>query len=229
MPEVWRILTHHYWVRLAFPEVDTRCAGSTSCGAIDSSRQAGAYPPHSPGGRMSSMEPRRIGIALVLLSLTIVAVPAPAAAQGCVHCSLCRPDTGEMGNVAIEGDHTAVHERGGGTHSSCVSTGPCSEQHPVSADCLAPNEEDQDEDAVLAELFDAVAEGDELTAYRLARRKPLGDRIYYVPERAAVQARGCGGRVVVHLPVRSPGVLVLAARDLALDATVRPLHRRADS
>ncbi len=165
---------------------------------------------------MFSMQPACRGIVLVLLSLALasVAAPAPAAAQGCVHCSLCHAGDGDAGNVAFPGDDTAVHDVGAGTHMSCVNTGPCNERHPISLGCLRSEEQEEDAiEVVLAGVLEALADGDEAEAYRLVRRRPFNSRLYYLPHRSAIQAKACGDAVLVHLPLRSPEALALAAQN----------------
>lgn len=165
---------------------------------------------------MFSMQPTGFGIVLVLVSLALatVAVPAPAAAQGCVYCSSCYAGGGDVGNVAFPGDDKAVHAVGAGTHLSCVATGPCSEQHPISLGCLRSEEQEEDAiDVVLAEGLETLADGDEMKAYRIVRRLPSDSRLYYLPDRSAIQAKGCDDAVLLHLPLRSPEVLALAAQD----------------
>ena len=68
-------------------------------------------------------------------------------------------------------------------------------------------------DAVLA----AVLAGDALEAYRIVLRQPKESPVHFVPERTAIQVRGCGEHVIAHIPLAH----LATAEFLAVVAAVR--------
>ncbi len=66
----------------------------------------------------------------------------------CVDCADCSINN-VVGNKAFAGDSTSVSDMGGGTHTNCVTSGNCSQQHAINPDCPGfgggiPPEPDQD-------------------------------------------------------------------------------------
>jgi hypothetical protein len=125
--------------------------------------------------------------------------PDPPGGGECVDCSDCLKN-GDFGNKAFEGDETSIHDPGGGTHSTCITSGTCEQQHPY----LCPGGfagviGQQRFLALIDEFTQAVVAADEVAARRIAAS--ADDRIVYVPERRAVQALGCQGQIVAHIPL----------------------------
>jgi hypothetical protein len=81
--------------------------------------------------------------------------------------------------------------------------GACSQKHPVAC---APGGGgggflyDQS-GGVLDAVLAAVSAGDALEAYRIVLRQPKESPVHFVPERTAIQVRGCGEHVIAHIPL----------------------------
>ena len=117
----------------------------------------------------------------------------------CIFCSDCG-DGENIGNVAGWGGPGAISEVGLGAHESvCYLTGPCSDQHPST--CGAQHDQ-EDFAAAVDAVWEALANGDAMEAYRVATSQP-GSRLYYAPTRHSIQVRGCNDTVVsLHIPLR---------------------------
>ena len=145
-------------------------------------------------------------VAVVVAALT----PERAFAQGpppppgdgwCVDCSLCVINN-RLGNKAPQGDETSIHLPMLGAHSWCVASGGCSVQHPWSVDCLLDPPQLAAFNAVLVDIVGAVRGDDaHALARALANGSPFRDRIVFVPNRRAIQALGCNGSVIAHIPL----------------------------
>lgn len=143
----------------------------------------------------------RVAAYLALVAGAATLTPERVAAQVCVDCSLCSINQ-EMGNKAFEGDDSSVHDVGEGTHSRCITSGGCSDQHPVV--CIPEEEQEEQQEELLA-LIDrmtfAVAQGEAEAAYHIATTPGLATGVYYSSERHAIQALGCDGLVIAHIPL----------------------------
>lgn len=124
---------------------------------------------------------------------------AAGGGEGCVDCSACWSE-GQLGNKAWNGDETSVHERGGGTHSSCITTGGCSTQHPP--ECVP----ETSPGAALDALDSALSEGDVSTVERLLRESE--GQFVVSSQRNAVQGLGCEGQIIAHIPLGDLSVAV---------------------
>lgn len=89
----------------------------------------------------------------------------------------------------------------GGSPRDVMWSGTCSDKHPVAC---APGGGgggslyDQS-GGVLDAVLAAVSAGDALEAYRVVLRQPRESPVHFVPERTAIQVRGCGEHVVAHI------------------------------
>lgn len=139
-----------------------------------------------------------VGVFILAASLVFGGMPQTTEAQAdCLFCMNCGSE-GKIGNWAPNGGIGAVNSRGAGSHRFCAFTGNCSEQHPRGC---GPVMADSQLGTTLALIHDAVKRGDRQEAYSLASDHAHGSRIYYSMERQAVQAIGCDGTVVVHIPI----------------------------
>ena len=78
-------------------------------------------------------------------------------------------------------------------------TGPCSAQHPSTCG----SEDQEDFAAAVDAVWEAMAAGDAMEAYRVATSQPEGSRLYYASTRHSIQVRGCNDAVVsLHIPLR---------------------------
>lgn len=153
-----------------------------------------------------------VGFLALVLAFAWSAAASPVGAQlACVDCSLCydkeQESDGLVGNKAPVGDDTSVHSEGLGSHSHCVMSGGCAEQHPIDADCFVTQEEQEDLLAALDILVDAVRREDANATYRILTDRGLRGSVQYVAERNAIQAHGCGGAVIAHIPLSGSAVL----------------------
>ncbi len=148
---------------------------------------------------------------LASLLIGVFATAEPAAAQGCVDCSHCQVG-GDLGNKAPWGDETSISDEGLGEHGGCITTGTpdasCGTQHPYT--CSPMQEEEQDLLATLNEVIEAV-DADNAMRARWIVHAAASPSIVYVPERNAVQAIGCHGHVLAHIPL-SPNSERMAVR-----------------
>lgn len=155
-------------------------------------------------------------VCMAMLALGVGAFSAPsdlsAQFRGCVHCSDCAIKIlgeYEEGNIAPNGDETAIHARGRGSHGDCRPTGLCAIQHPRMLGCLEGGGGGEEERpggeikraSLLDEVLKSAEEGDYRAVYRLAVSQPSASGLYFLPERNAVQVRGCDDAVIVHVPL----------------------------
>jgi len=115
--------------------------------------------------------------------------------EECIDCSVCVKN-GQAGHKAPEGDSTSVHDRGLGSHTGCITTGGCSEQHPINEDCVDHGEELA---SVIADVTEAIDAGTPEVALRLAREHKRF--VVHVAERNSIQGIGCRGQVVANIPL----------------------------
>ena len=158
------------------------------------------------------MKSAPVGFLALVLAIAWSAAASPVNAQiTCLDCSLCNEagqDSDEsVGNKAPVGDHTSVSSWGLGSHDGCVMSGGCAKQHPIHADCFVTQEEQEDLLAALDILVDAVRREDAPAAYRILTDSALRGSVQYVAERNAIQAQGCGGAVIAHIPLSGSAVL----------------------
>lgn len=129
-----------------------------------------------------------------------LALPFPDLLGGCVDCSTCVAG-GEVGHKAYDGDGSSVHARGAGSHSWCSGSGTCLEQHPVAyPNCDGEVSELEEMLADLEAVRVAIVSGDQDRAIDIVERQ-RHDRLAYIPDRNAIQAIGCNGTIVAHLPL----------------------------
>ncbi|WP_419934663.1 hypothetical protein [Candidatus Palauibacter sp.] len=172
------------------------------------------------------------GLALFALAMLTFGAVARVEAQmsPCVFCTDCGRQ-GKIGNHAWDaGSSLQVNSRGRGAHRNrCFYTGNCAFQHSVPCGGgigggpiydVTPGSPGIDEGPPSAKLLAAVREaveaGDALAAYRIARSQTDGAPLYYMPERVAIQARGCGDTIFLHiplLPIATPELLAAIAAD----------------
>ena len=134
-----------------------------------------------------------------------VFVPSWAEAQQCVVCTNMGIENEEgdweLGHVAQ--DHpNGIHGRGGGTHPDVLWDGWCSSKHPL--DECGRNGGGalyRQASGALEAVLAAVSVGDALEAYRVVLRQPKESLVQFVPERTAIQVRGCGDHVIAHIPL----------------------------
>ena len=152
-------------------------------------------------GRMAAGFAWILGVAVAW----IVFGPSRAEAQDCLACTDSRVKVGQTtyyGHIA-QNSPNGVHDRGAGPHPDVLWPGWCSRKHPIACGPGGGgggplyDESGRVLDAVLA----AVSAGDALEAYRVVLREPQESPIYFVPERTAIQVRGCGGHVIAHIPL----------------------------
>lgn len=120
--------------------------------------------------------------------------------QGCAFCTDCGYN-GVIGNIAFEPyAPLSINEIGLGVHPNrCFLTGPCAVQHPPTCGLGQADQEDLAE--ALEAALAAITDGNVMDAYRIARNQPRTSRLYYSPERVAIQIRGCDKQVAVHIPL----------------------------
>ena len=165
----------------------------------------------------------------ILPALTIIGivgaglvVPDDAMAQSdCLLCSPCVDPAGAWGHKAIP-DPEGVFR--GPSHSCGKRRGDMTcEDHRL---CRPTGNDDLER---LASLIDTVVEavdgGDIWAAYMVARNQPAGSRLYYSPERTAIQALGCSGAVILHIPIPLPLVVGPVRLAAAFDRVVWFLGR----
>ena len=143
-------------------------------------------------------------LAMFLAVFGVLGTTQDVAAQGdepCVWCAPCHY-LGVDGNVAGGNHPYAANTEGKGVHpGECVWTGDCDEQHP--GPCGATEEEEQQFAAEVRAVQEALAAGNALGAYRIAMNEAEGSRLFFSPERLAIQGRGCNDSVVLHIPLES--------------------------
>ena len=123
-------------------------------------------------------------------------------AEDCVDCSYCM-ENGQTGNKAPDGDHTSLHDRGGGSHTSCITSGGCGAQHPFNEECpgfQTDNDAPDDPAALLDSIEEAASKSDAAAIKRIIDSAPDGFLVY-VAEHDAVQAHGCRGQIIAHIPL----------------------------
>ena len=158
------------------------------------------------------MKSAPVSLLALVLAIAWSAAASPVNAQiTCLDCSPCvdmeEESDESLGNKAPVGDHTSVNSWGLGSHDHCVMSGGCNTQHPYHADCLFPREEQEDLLAALDILVDAVRREDAPATYRILTDRALRGSVQYVAERNAIQAQGCGGAVIAHIPLSGSAVL----------------------
>ncbi len=127
--------------------------------------------------------------------------PSRADAQACLICSEVKVGN-SRGHIATNSIH-GIHARRGGSHPKEMWPGTCDEKHPI--EC-APEEGGgpglyAQSGGVLDAVLAAVSAGDALEAYRIVLRQPKESPVHFVPERTAIQVRGCGEHVIAHIPL----------------------------
>ncbi len=142
--------------------------------------------------------------AYVLLAAAVFA-PEVARGQGgeddCVFCSRAwrTEDQEELGHVAWDQSHWAqANSRGDGTHRSWWP-GTCDERHPQCGRARTGGQGLASSEAAAERIWEAVRRGDGSKAVELALAQPEGSPIYVAWGRAAIQMRGCGDRVTMHI------------------------------
>ena len=119
--------------------------------------------------------------------------PSRAEAQACLICSEVKVGN-SLGHIATNSVH-GIHARRGGPHPKRMWPGDCDDKHPI--ECAPEGGGGEVLDTVLA----AVSAGDALEAYRIVLRQPKESPVHFVPERTAIQVRGCGEHVIAHIPL----------------------------
>lgn len=118
----------------------------------------------------------------------------------CLDCSACVVE-GVPGHKALDGDKTSVHDRGGGSHTVCMLTGTCLSQHPIAyPHCDGDESEFAAMRTDLEAVRQAIVSGRLARAIEIAEQQP-DDRVQYVADRNAIQAIGCNGTLIAHLPL----------------------------
>ncbi len=127
-------------------------------------------------------------------------LPGSPTSPYCIFCSDCGT-AGVLGNFAGGGGPLAISEVGLGAHPNrCFLTGGCSLQHPSTC---GMQEDQEDLAAAVDAIWEAIATGDAMKAYRVASNQPDGSRLYYVRARQSIQVRGCDdAAVLLHIPLR---------------------------
>lgn len=131
----------------------------------------------------------------------IVFGPSRAEAQDCVACTDLRAH-GQVGHIAQDSPF-GIHARAGGTHPNKLAAGFCLDKHPITCGPGGGGGGvlyDQP-GRVLGAVLAAVSAGDALEAYRIVLRQPKESPVHFVPERTAIQVRGCSELVIAHIPL----------------------------
>lgn len=130
--------------------------------------------------------------------------PSRAEAQDCLICSDVRVGD-SYGHIATNSPNHGIHQRRQGPHPNVMWPGDCSEKHPVGCGPGGGGGRGgplyDEPGRVLDALLAAVSVGDALEAYRVVLRQPQESSVHFVPERIAIQVRGCGEHVVAHIPL----------------------------
>ena len=122
--------------------------------------------------------------------------------EDCVDCSDCM-ENGEHGNKAPDGDHSSLYDRGGGSHTNCITSGGCGVQHPYNFECpgfQTDNDAPDDPVALLDSIEEAAFKKDARGIERIIASAPDG-YLVHVAELDAVQAHGCRGQIIAHIPL----------------------------
>lgn len=140
------------------------------------------------------------GILAVAVVSTVLG-PSRAEAQDCLICSEVKVGN-SSGHIATNSEDHGIHARRGGSHPKEMWPGTCEEKHPI--ECApeggGPGLYVQS-GGVLDAVLAAVSAGDALEAYRIVLRQPKESPVHFVPERTAIQVRGCGKHVIAHIPL----------------------------
>jgi hypothetical protein len=148
------------------------------------------------------------GPGVLVMAADVIAVPFGAECSECEECNdpkdPARHDTTEDGPYElVSSGHPNIHDCTG-----VDSLGPCSQDHIMTVGC---NIHFVDEDGERVEAHDILNEVATATVEEL---KPLLDRyavlLTFNAARSAIQARGCSGQIIAHLPLThaAMGVLV---------------------
>lgn len=125
--------------------------------------------------------------------------------SNCVRCSEC----------LAWNEHRAAHEEGGpnlGAHSCIEGPGDCS-GHPVCGSGADAGERARMDD--MMRLIESVLDGDRQGLTELAAGFP--DKVILVPERLAVQVRGCEqAGIMAHIPITREELAALEPVPLAI-------------
>ena len=139
---------------------------------------------------------------LAVAVVSTVLGPSRAEAQACLICSEVKVGN-SRGHIATNNDAHGIHARRGGPHPDKMWPGNCDEKHPIAC---APEEGGgpglyAQSGGVLDAVLAAVSAGDALEAYRIVLGQPKESPVHFVPERTAIQVRGCGEHVIAHIPL----------------------------
>jgi hypothetical protein len=129
-------------------------------------------------------------------TLDLMATPFAAV---CVDCAGCWSE-GDVGHKAPDGDGTSIYDRGTGSHTTCYTTGTCSQRHPITYPNCGGTNNGEDLVATLEEIRQVILAGDQAAAVAAARS--ADERHFrYVEARNAIQVAGCDGNLIAHLPL----------------------------
>ena len=157
-------------------------------------------------GRKKMRDTRAIllgGLVAGLIGALGALTPAPAAAQ-CLDCTNTGHPNGGDGHYAVDETHPFErHQWRGGPHARAIWPGDCDDKHPQTCSSGGGGGGGPLYDSgVLDTIAAAVSTGEILEAYRIVLRQPEGSPFRFVPERTAIQVRGCvEGSVTVHIPL----------------------------
>ena len=139
--------------------------------------------------------------------------------QSCVHClTLFHPDPNvDYGHTASDmGEPEQAYKRGTaphpGVHAGVMYPGTCESVHglcppsgggkgPGNLFDVSPGEGAGRLTEWLDHLAATLDRGDALEAYMMAMDQPEDSPVYFMPERTAIQVRGCADMVVAHIPL----------------------------